>query len=203
MTISRVAARRQAVSQSMKRSCSAPTLLAPVWEPEEECEQPAYLNTAGSLDIPDRPSPRSVCDSEDEWVPAEWVAVLGALADADRALTSTQQLSGYELFVTAQASLRYGPGVLRLGTGIVEHSYELKRQLVSGRGFRVMEGVEKTTLKNFCLKVIPGSSAPRWAKRLEPMQAFHLISSFVEEVCRRLLDAKAAPRACVRLWVCC
>lgn len=181
MSRSSQSTRRRAATLAMKRSASAPALLAPVWEPDEEeydDQQPDFLNTAGSLHVPDRASPRSVCDSEDDWTPPEWVPVLASVGDIAKA---SQQLSHYELLVAAQASLRHNAGALRLESGFVDHAYIIKRLLVAGKGFKVVEGIERTTRKNFCLKIIPGGKV-RGLKPLEAMQSFHLVASFVEEV---------------------
>jgi len=190
----------------MERSASAPALLAPVWEPDEECDdQPDFLNTAGSLSVLDRGSPKSVCDSEDDWMPPEWVPVLASVGDLAE---SSQQLGHYELLVAAQASLRHNAGALRLESGYVDHAYTIKRLLVAGRDFKVVEGVERTTNKNFCLKIIPGGKV-RGLKPLEAMQSFHLVASFVEEV-RIYPDPNRRPGhlhpvlpgviACIRRW---
>lgn len=199
MALNRVLPRRGG-SGRLKRVESAPSLLTPVWEPEhgEEAEEPppampsrGSLPTysASSLDLP---MLHRECKSDEgalqpRWgsehlfrnlLPPRWAQLLGRLGQAADA---SQALGMLELVAAASERLQSDPLPLEVSSGLVEESYQLKRELSSGRGFRVVEGVALCGQRNYSLKFVHGHGV-RATRPLDTMQCLHLITSFVGEV---------------------
>ena len=184
VSLSRVRSHRD-----VRRTCSEP-VLAPVWEPNEGEEGvdlvPQWLHSlpmsegepASALRVPAR----------DGRLPTPWQALLSQLAQGGTAFTLSP-LSQQELVAAAHDSLRQKDAVpLRLSAGALEDHYVLKRELMSAAHYEVVEGVKRDTHKNYSLKIVRWRNAARLSAaatagaRLDPMRAFYLISSFVDEV---------------------
>lgn len=130
-------------------------------------------------------------------LPEAWRTLLEQLSSG--ASASSSPLAQSELVAAAQESLRSGAAPLELRSGLVDKCYTMRRELASGSGFKVMEGVERRggsdsaakpeAQRNFSIKIISLPSrklsrqkADKASKPLDPMQAFYLICSFVDEV---------------------
>ena len=178
---------------SMRRSESAP-MLAPLWEPpeaggedaeEEDPNQPRFVNsyTQGATCKPRRRSDGCSLPvaPDSSSLPQPWSALLAKLSAAASTLTP---LSQTELMEATMESLREQGKPLRLQTGMLDHKYEMRRLLDEGPHYKVMEGVDLLSEKNFSLKLIASGDGQRLraTKSLDPMQAFYLICSFVDEV---------------------
>mmetsp|Transcript_62444 Transcript_62444/g.103882 ORF Transcript_62444/g.103882 Transcript_62444/m.103882 type:complete len:276 (+) Transcript_62444:54-881(+) len=180
----------------LKHSASAPQL-APVWEPFDEDldDQPPWLNTSQSVDLPHsvtsagRERARTVhggnildhlpsSHPSDGQMPEAWRHLLEQISAGD-----SMSLSHFELVDAMQHNLTQDTLPLRLQEGLVEERFMMRRELIASRGYKVVEGVEKTTLRNFALKIVhTGKCVWRGNKSLDLMQALHLIASFVDEV---------------------
>jgi hypothetical protein len=119
-------------------------------------------------------------------LPSPWSALLSRLARSGT--ISLSPLSQAELVAAAHDSLRHKDALpLRLRTGVLEDHYLLKRELASGAHFEVTEGVQRETQRNYSVKIVSRHVTARLGpagagRQLDPMQAFYLICSFVDEV---------------------
>jgi len=191
---------------AMRRIASEPTL-TPVWEPNEG-EEESSDNMLWDLAQPGQNAaklpPRSVStvafakafDDEkserdrahkasrvppDPHMPAPWVGLLTRLAAFGES-SSLSPLSFAELLQAAHASLRHQLA-LHLCSGLLESAYLLRKPIATGNAWKIIEGVEHTTQRNFSLKIVSTREAPpRSTTTICPMQAYYLISSFVDEV---------------------
>lgn len=194
---------RVASSSKLRRAESAPDLTA-IFEPDanlsedEFDDQPAYMNSY-SADGPPRRSISldkpvvDICSSgggsgsivnaqvpvADSGLPGPWAMLLSKLAAAGSSLSP---LSQAELVAEAVDSLKQQGRPLRLQPGLLDDYYEMRSELASGDHFSVKECVERKTQRNYSLKMLTSASGLRATKPLDPMQAFYLICSFVEEV---------------------
>ena len=195
----------------LRRISSAPTLL-PVFEPnegEEAAEQAAviavetmdarpYLRSVASekhmadgllaflQPTPDRQSHRQ--SHSHAALPLKWDGIVHDLQSHCGSLSPAQQA---ELVMAVQESLCHS-GQLQLRSGRVDDRFLIRREVLSSRSssgnlHQILEAVDRSSDKNYSLKVVhnplrlrapSGKSCPK----VEPLQAFYLICSFVEEV---------------------
>lgn len=174
-------------SKSMPRSESAP-LLAPLWEPSDdvhEADGPPMLSATASAEYSGAklngvPNGHS-CDASHA-LPDSWQALLESVSAGSDRLDEWAPLTQAELVAAAQDSLRDSVP-LRLDFGVLDQFYVMKKELSACTDFKVLEGVERATHKNFSLKLVPRAKRRlRAAKPLEPLQVSYLIMSFVHEV---------------------
>lgn len=134
--LSRVASRN-----SMRRSESAPSL-APVWEPdgdEQDSEQQANVIYHHSFTggISPHGGGQQKSAPKDTVLPVEWLNLLASISAGDDQDPRTA-LREIEIVEAVRKSLCEGGLQLRLQMGLVEQRYELKRQIISGRNFKVL-----------------------------------------------------------------
>ena len=192
---------------SLRRSESAPTL-APVWEPDPdgpalEDVEPAWLNSGQSHD-PSADQTASIrlasasCSSFARLVepsyskgelPVRWQKLLAAVSGRDDARlpdvggVADAAVAAAELVNAAEESLRQDAVPLRLRAELLEQTYTVKKEIESGRNWRVMEGIQQATHKNFSLKFVPTRSGRlRASGALDPLQLCYLICAFVDDV---------------------
>lgn len=189
--------------RDMRRSESAPTL-APVWEPNEgeegghESPMPQWLHAAASSDqlaalsgscaIRPESGPHVLYSNGHATaapMPPPWRALLSSLERSGTLPISP--LAQQELVSAAQLSLQGQKELapLHLRAGYLEDSYVLKkRDLVAGASFAVHEGVHRKLQRNYSIKIVSrsGLRPEPGIMRLDPMQTFYLVSSFVDEV---------------------
>jgi len=181
-------------SKSMPRSESAP-LLAPLWEPSDDVHEldapPSLLGSSASADH-SGPKLNGFADSHggdvSHSLPDAWQALLGAVSAISASSEHFDErllanLTQSELVAAAHESL-LDSVPLRLDFGVLDQFYVMKKELSACTDFKVLEGVERSTHKNFSLKIVPRAKGRRLraVKPLEPLQVSYLIMSFVHEV---------------------
>jgi hypothetical protein len=186
---------RKPSRRDLRRAESAPQL-STLWEPDrgedESSSTPPWLHSGSSTASAATDGLSDGLHSYDglaidgSSLPTGWEPLLAHISQGHSTCENKQ------LVAAALDSFRQ-EDAQQLRTGRLDEHYLLKGLLASGSHFEVYEGVELggERLKNYSVKFISwrGASYMRQQQasnngkgKLDPMQAFYLISSFVDEV---------------------
>ena len=163
---------------AMRRIASEPSL-TPVWEPnegEEGSDMWDFAQHSASVRVRslstealakafnvEKNAPRDgekahTSSSRSSPMPAPWAGLLARLSALGENSTLSP-VSFAELLSAAHESLRQQLK-LHLCSGLLESAYLLRKSISTGGSWKIVEGVERATQRNFSLKIVSLREAP-------------------------------------------